>query len=206
MKISIVLIMLVAACLTVSARDAELSETGLVSARSVFSVDVGFVSDGHDGRGYAGFIKSATFLNDGPLYYGFGSLFGNFVTIGEAFFETGLLVGYSRNLGGTGLDMDAFLDLLITGGRINQEVQTYRAEAPALHLGLSLGFFALSDTACALSIAPVIRPYNLQTKAWDFSRSYVNVSFALRLKSYALVEEHRWSESIARASTIGRNP
>ena len=205
MKISIALIMLAAACFTVSAGDAEPSGASLEPARSVFSVDVGFVSDGHDGRGYAGFIKSATFLDDGPFYYGFGSLFGSFVTTGEAFFETGLLVGYNRNLGDTGLDIDAFLDLLITGGRINPEAGTYRGEAPALHMGLSLGFFALSDIACALSVAPVIRPYNLQTEAWDFSRSYINFSFALRLKSYALVEQHRWSESITTTNTPEEN-
>ena len=205
MKISIALVMFAALCLAVFAGDAEPSETGLVPAKSIFSMDVGFVSDGHDGLGYAGFIKSATFLDDGPFYYGFGSLFGGIVTTGETFFETGLLVGYNRNLGDTGLDIDVYLDFLATGGRINGETLMYRAEAPALHLGLSLGFFALSDIDCAISIAPVIRPYNLQTKTWDFSRSYAILSFALRFKSYALVEQHRWSESITTVKTQGEN-
>ena len=205
MKIGIALVMFAAACFTVFARDAEPSGTALEPARSVFSMDVGFVSDGHEGHGYAGFIKSATFLDQGPFYYGFGSLFGNFATTGEAFFETGLLVGYKRILGDTGLDIDVTLDLLVTGGRINQETLMYQAEAPALHLGLSMGFFALSDIDCAISIAPVIRPYNLQAKTWDFSRSYIILSFALRIKSYALVERHPWSESISTANIQGEN-
>jgi len=206
MKISIALIMLVVACLTVSAGDAEPSGAGLEPARSIFSVDVGFVSDGHAGQGYVGFIRSATFLDDGPLYYGFSSIFGSFVTTGETFFETGLMLGYSRILGDTGLDLDAFMDFLITGGRISRETLRYQAEAPALHLGLSLGFFASSDIACALAVAPVIRPYNLQSGTWDFSRSYVTFTFTARLKSYALVEPHRWSESVAAARSTGRNP
>ena len=205
MKISIVLVLFAAACFAAFAGDADPSETALEPARSVFSIDVGFVSDGHDGRGYVGFIKSASFLNDGPLYYGFGSLFGNFVTTGEAFFETGLLVGYNRSLGATGLDLDLFLDFLATGGRINQETQTYRGEAPALHLGFTVGFLALSNIDCAISVAPVIRPYNLQTGTWDFSRSYIIISSAVRFKSYALVEQHQWSESITAANARGRN-
>lgn len=206
MKISIVLTMLVAACFAVFAVDAEPPGTALKPAKSIFSVDVGFVSDGHDGHGYAGFMKSATFIDDGPLYYGFSSLFGSFATIGETFFETGLLLGYNRNLGDTGLDIDVFLDFLATGGSINEETLMYRAEAPALHLGLSLGFLALSDIDCAISIAPVIRPYNLQANTWDFSRSYITLSAALRLKSYALVEQHRWSESISTADNQRGNP
>ena len=71
----------------------------------------------------------------------------------------------------------------------------YRAEAPALHLGLTLGFSASSDFDGAVSIAPVIRPYDLQTETWDFSRSYINLSFSLRFKSYALVEQHHWKEA-----------
>ena len=205
MKISITLIMFAAVCFTVFAADAELSRAALEPAKSTFSIDVGFVTDGDGGRGYAGFMKSATFLNQGPFYYGFGSLFGSFATTGEAFFETGLMVGYNRVLGNTGLDIDITLDLLATGGRISQETQMYRAEAPALHLGLSMGFFALSDIDCSLSVAPVIRPYNLQAKTWDFSRSYLILSLALRLKSYALVERHRWSESIAAVNTREEN-
>jgi hypothetical protein len=206
MRISIAMMVFAVVCVTAGfAVDSEPLGTTLEPARSIFSIDVGFASDGHDAHGYAGFIKSATFLNEGPLYYGFGSLFGTFVTTGEAFFETGLLVGYNRNLGESGLALDLFLDLLATGGRINQETSSYQAEAPALHLGLSLAFPAYSDIDCAISIAPVIRPYNLQDRTWDFSRSYVNVSLALRLKSYALVEQRRWSESIT-ANTLRGNP
>ncbi|TFH05096.1 MAG: hypothetical protein E4H09_02585 [Spirochaetales bacterium] len=201
MKISIALAMFALVCLSAFAGEPDAPTAVLEPARSIFSVELGFVSDGHDGQGYAGSIRSATFFNDGPLYYGFSSLFGNFVTTREAFFETGLLVGYNRSLGDSGLSLDVFLDLLATGGRIDQETLTYRGEAPALHLGLSLGFLALSDIDCTVSVAPVIRPYNLQARTWDFSRSYTIVSFAVRLKSYALVEEHQWSESVITTNT-----
>ena len=205
MRIGIAFLILATVCLAAYAGDGEPYGADLVPARSVFSVDVGFVTDGHDGQGYLGFLKSATFADDGPLYYGFGSLFGGFVTTKETFFETGLLVGYNRNLGETGLGIDAFLDFLITGGRIDNATLLYRAEAPALHAGLSVGFFASSDIDCALTIAPVIRPYDLHTGSWDFSRSYVSGSIALRLKSYALVEKRPWSESVALVES-GRNP
>ena len=204
MKIIIAIVMFAAGCFTVFAEGAEPSAAALVPAKSIFSLDVGFVSDGHDGLGYVGFIKSATFLENAPFYYGFGSLFGGFITTGETFFETGLLVGYNRNLGDTGLDIDVFLDFLATGGRINEETLMYRAEAPALHMGLSMGFFASSDIDCALSIAPVIRPYDLQSKTWGLSRSYLILSFAMRFKSYALVEQHRWSDSISTAGIPGK--
>ena len=203
MKKIIVLFVLSAACFSVFAEEAGHTGSDLVGARSVFSVDAGCVSDGRDGLGYVGFIKSATFLNDSPFYYGFGSLFGGFITTGENFFETGLLAGYSRNLGETGFDLDFFLDFLVTGGRISQETLLYRSEAPALHMGLTLGFSAFSDIDCAVSLAPVIRPYNLQAGTWDFSRSYIILSFALRFKSYALVEQRRWAESITTVSTRG---
>jgi len=203
MKISIAIVMFAAACFTVFAQDAEPSKTTPVPAKSIFSTDVGFVSDGYDGRGYVGFIKSATFIDDGPFYYGFGSLFGGFLTTGETFFETGLLAGYNRPLGNTGFDIDVCMDFLATGGRINEETLMYTAEAPALHMVLTLGFPALSDIDGAISVAPVIRPYNLQTNSWDFSRSYIILSIALRFKSYALVERHRWSESISTTATQG---
>lgn len=53
--------------------------------------------------------------------------------------------------------------------------------------------------------APVIRPYNIQNRTWDFSRSYINLSFALRFKSYSLREQHSWSESFGSANTKGGN-
>ena len=205
MKKIIALIMLAAACFSVSAENTENTGSVLETARSIFSVDVGFVNDGQGGLGYAGFIKSATFIEDSPFYYGFGSLFGGFTTLKENFFETGLLIGYNRNLGNTGLDVDLFMDFLVTGGRISQETLKYQAEAPALHTGISLGFPALSNIDCALSVAPVIRPYNLQTKTWDFSRSYINLSIALRFKSYALVEQRHWSEFSKSAKTKEEN-
>ena len=202
MKRIITLITIAAICFTAFAEDAI---TPMESAKSIFSLNVGFVSDGHNSHGYGVFIKSASFLGSGPFYYGFGSLLGGFVTTKENFFETGVLIGYNSILGSSNLDLDIFLDFLITGGRINQETNIYQAEAPALHVGLSLGFPALSDVDGAITIAPVIRPYNMQTGAWDFSRSYINLSLALRFKSYSLREKHSWSESIESVNRKGEN-
>lgn len=178
------------------AGDEGASGTELEPVRGIFSVDAGMVHDGRDGAGYAGFIKSLTFLDNGPFYYGFASLFGSFTTAGEDFFESGLLVGYKRDLGKSGLDLDIFLDLLLIGGRINQETLTYRGEAPALHLGLSLGFPTFSNIDGALSVAPVIRPYNLHSGSWDFSGSYLVLSLSLRFKSFMLIEKHNWEETL----------
>jgi hypothetical protein len=205
MKRFIALIIIAAVCFTVIAEEVDNKITSLESERSIISLNVGFVSDGYDSHGYGVFIKSASFFSDGPFYYGFGSLFGSFVTTKEAFFETGFLVGYNKILDNTELDFDLFLDILVTGGRINQETLIYQAEAPALHFGLSLGFPASLDIDGAISIAPVIRPYNIQTRTWDFSRSYINLSFALRFKSYSLREQHPWSESFGSANTKGGN-
>ncbi len=167
-----------------------------IPAKSIFSINIGFAGDGYDSQGYGVFIKSASFIDSGPFYYGFGSLFGEFLTQKEAFFETGLLVGYNRNLGASGFDIDLFLDFLVIGGRINMDTNLYLAETPALHSGITLGFPALSDIDGAISIAPVIRPYNIQTGTWDFSRSYMTLCFSLRFKSYSFKEQRPWSESI----------
>ena len=183
----------------------EVERTALKPERSIFALNVGIVSNGDDSHGYGVFIKSASFTGNGPFYYGFGSLFGSFVTTKEAFFETGLLIGYNKLINNTELDLDLFLDFLVIGGRINQESMIYQAEAPALHMGLSLGFPALSDTDGAVTIAPVIRPYNNQTSTWDFSRSYINLSFALRFKLYSSRERHSWSEFIDSTDSKGEN-
>jgi hypothetical protein len=205
MKRFFLLIILAVICFSAIAEEVENNPAVLKSDRSIMSLNAGFVSDGSDGHGYGVFLKSASFVGDRSLYYGFGSLFGSFVTTKENFFETGFLVGYNKISENTELDVDLFLDFLITGGRINKETLIYQPEAPALHVGLSLGFPAMSDIAGALSIAPVIRPYNLQTGAWDFSRSYINISFALRIKSYSLREQHRWSEFIESTNTTKEN-
>ena len=205
MKRFITSIIIAAVCFTAIAEEAGNSKTAVESDRSIMSLNVGFVSDGSKGHGYGVFIKSASFFEDGPLYYGFGSLFGEFVSTKEAFFETGLLVGYNKMLDNTDLDLDLFLDFLVIGGRINQESMIYQAEAPALHMGLSLGFPASSDIDGAVTIAPVIRPYNIQTGTWEFSRSYINLSFTLRFKSYSLRAQHLWSESFDMANTKAAN-
>jgi hypothetical protein len=205
MKRFITLIMIAVVSFTVIAEETENRIATLKPAKSIFSLNVGLVSDGYDNQGYGVFIKSASFIGDGPFYYGFGSLFGSFVTANEAFFETGILVGYNKIIENTDLDLDLFLDLLVTGGRINLETQIYQAEAPALHAGLSLGFPATSDIDGAVTIAPVLRPYNMQIGTWDFSRSYINLSFTLRFKSYSLIEQHSWSDSIEFANKKENN-
>ena len=205
MKKIITLLTIAAVCFTAIAEEAGNNKIFMESNRAIMSVNVGFVRDGSNNNGYGVFIKSTSFIGDEPFYFGFGSLFGEFVNIKEAFFETGLLVGYTKMLDNTDLDLDLFLDFLIMGGRINQESLAYQAEAPALHTGLSLGFPASSDIDGAITIAPVIRPYNMETGTWDFSRSYINLSFALRFKSYSLREQHSWSEFIESTNIKGGN-
>ncbi len=194
MKRFITTLILVLTCSIVSAQDV---------GKSIFSVDVGYAGDGRSGHGYGVFIKSSSFIGNGPVYYGFGSMFGDFITIKENFFETGLFIGYNDFIGDTGLDFDIFLDIIATGGRINQETKIYRAEAPALHPGVSLGFPAMSDLDGAITFAPVIRPYNALTGEWDFSRSYFNVSLALSLKSYTEVIKRPWNYSRKTTEEIG---
>lgn len=201
MKRFIALMIIAVVSFTVIAEEAE--RTALNPDRRIMALNVGIVSNGDDSHGYGVFIKSASFTGNGPFYYGFGSMFGSFISTKETFFETGLLIGYNKILDNTAIDVDVFLDLIITGGRISQETMTYQAEAPALHFGLSLGFPALSDIDGAITIAPIIRPYNLQTRAWDFSKSYINLSFAIRFKSYSLKEQHSWSEFIQSTDTSG---
>ncbi|MBI9104630.1 MAG: hypothetical protein JEY99_19595 [Spirochaetales bacterium] len=195
MKRFFVMFLIVLACSIVNAQDLEGSEAGPVISKSIFSIDVGYVGDGGTGHGYAVFIKSSSFIGEGPVYYGFGSLCGGFITTKETFFETGLFIGYNDFIGTTGLDFDIFLDLIVTGGRIYQETNSYRGEAPAIHTGFSLGFPATSDIDGALTLAPVIRPYNSLTGEWDFSRSYLTASFAIRFKSNMEVKKIAWNYS-----------
>lgn len=195
MKRLMVSILLILICFGIFAQTPKISTENLETSKSMFSLNVGFASDLNNGQGYSVFIKSATFIGESPFYYGFGSLVGEFVNTKENFFETGIFVGFTGDIGNSNLYYDLFLDFLITGGRINQETSLYQAEAPALHLGLSLGFPASSDIDGALSIAPVIRPYNLQTQTWDFSKSYINLSFSLQVKSFFIGERQNWQDA-----------
>lgn len=197
MKRFITIFIVALTCSIVSAQEVKESKTDSESGKSIFSVDVGYASDGRSGQGYGVFIKSSSFIGEGPVYYGFGSMFGEFITAKENFFETGLFIGYNDFIGDSGFDFDIFLDLLVTGGRINQETKSYRGEAPALHTGISLGFPAWSDIDGALTLAPVIRPYNSLTGEWDFSRSYFMASFAIRLKSNMEIKKLPWKYSSA---------
>ena len=196
MKRIIVGLLLLAGCLSISAGPADTQEETLVTAKSRFSLNAGFVSDFTGGQGYSACITSATFLGDSPWYYGFGSLFGECITTKENFFETGIVLGYSGTLDSANLSYDLFFDFLVTGGRISAETSLYQAEAPALHLGISLGFPASSPIDAAITIAPVIRPYNLQTQSWDFSRSYITLGIALQMKSKFLGYQQPWQTAV----------
>lgn len=195
MKRLLVAMVLVLSLVAVSAQTKEPGLNNLETSRSVFALDVGFAGDRNSGLGYSVFIKSGTFIDESSFYYGFGSLLGQFVTTKESFFETGLLIGFTGAISQSNVFYDLFLDLLVTGGRIHGETSLYQAEAPALHLGMAIGFPASSNIDAALSIAPVIRPYSRKDSAWDFSRSYINLSLTLRMKSQMLGKSIPWSES-----------
>ncbi len=195
MKRLMVSLLLIMSCSLLFSQTQETNSTNFETSRSMFSLDVGVAGDLNGGLGYSAFIKSATGIKDTPFYYGFGSLLGQFLTTHESFFETGVLIGYTREIEDTNLYYDLFLDFLITGGRIHSDTSLYQAEAPALHLGMSIGFPSSSDIDGALSLAPVIRPYNLKTGAWDFSRSYINLSLTFRMKSLTYGKQLPWSES-----------
>lgn len=195
MKRFAVILMVALFCSIIYAQEVEGGRTALSLGKSIFSIDVGFASDGRSGHGYGMFIKSTSFVGGSPVYYGFGSIFGEFTTIKENFFETGFFIGYNDFIGETELDFDIFLDVIATGGRISQETMSYRGEAPALHPGVSLGFPASSDIDGALTFAPVIRPYNALTGEWDFSRSYFTATLAIRFKSFAEMKKLPWNYS-----------
>ncbi len=91
--------------------------------------------------------------------------------------------------------MDLCLDVIVTAGRIEQATNLYRAEAPAIHPGISIGFPLMSNFDTALTFAPVIRPYDAATGNWVFSRSYMNVSLALRFKSYMDAVKLPWNKT-----------
>ncbi len=193
MKRLLVSMLLVVSCSVLFSQTQEISIDSFETTRSMFSLDAGLAADVSGGKGYSVFIKSAAYIGNRPFYYGFGSLLGTFTNTRESFFDTGLLFGYTNEIDDSNLYYDLFLDLLITGGRINSETSLYQAEAPALHLGFSLGFPASSNIDGALSISPVIRPYNLTTREWDFSRSYINLGLTLHIKSLVFGKKIPWS-------------
>ena len=195
MKRLLVTMLLAASFSVLFSQSQEASSVSFETSRSIFSLNVGFAGDLNGSRGYSVFIKSAAFINESPFYYGFGSLFGEFSNTKESFFETGILIGYNSEKSDSNLYYDLFLDLIVTGGRIDNETSLFQAEAPAVHAGFSLGFPASSNIDGALSIAPVIRPYNLNTGVWDFSRSYINLGITLRSKSFFIGRTMPWSES-----------
>lgn len=172
----------------------EAHESSCTYSRNMLSVHVGYAADLAGGQGYSAFISSSSFISSSPFYYGFSSLLGSFPNTDESLFETGVLIGYVDDIGGTDLYYDLFFDLLLTGGRITGGTSAYRAEAPALHLGASLGFPASSGIDGSVSIAPVIRPYDKQSGLWDFSRSYLNLSVNIRMKSLSETRTVPWED------------
>lgn len=195
MKRLVISILLVVSCFALFAQTQEIRVDSYETARGVLSFDAGFVADYTGGTGFSAFIKSISYVAGSPFYYGFGSLLGNFSNTKESFFETGIMVGYTKDIADTNLYYDLFLDFLITGGRIAGDTSLYQGEAPALHLGFSLGFPASSNIDGALSIAPVIRPYSMKSGAWDFSRSYINLSLTLHFKSLSYGKKMPWAEA-----------
>lgn len=205
MKRLTVSVLLIICCTILYSQPQDTDPSSLEISRSMFSLSAGYAADLSGGQGYSAFIKSSTFIGESPFYYGFGSLLGVFSNTEESFFETGVLIGYTKDIEGTNLYYDLFLDLLVTGGRITNTTSLYQSEAPALHLGMSLGFPASSDIDGSISIAPVIRPYNQKTGLWDFSRSYINLSLNLNMKSMILGKQIPWEGSYEPSQNKGVN-
>ncbi len=76
MKRLMVSILLILICFGTFAKTPKISTENLETAKSMFSLNVRFASDRNAGHGYSVFIKSATFIDENPFYYGFGSLVG----------------------------------------------------------------------------------------------------------------------------------
>ncbi len=203
MKRLTVLVLLIICSTLLYSTPQEIDLGSLQSSRSMFSLSTGYASDLSGAQGYSAFIKSSSFIGESPFYYGFASLLGMFSTTDESFFETGVLFGYTDEIDDTNLYYDLFFDLLVTGGRINNATSTYQASAPALHLGMALGFPSTSDIDGAISIAPVIRPYNQQTGLWDFSRSYINLGVTFNMKSLIVGKQLPWKEFHESAKSEG---
>ncbi len=164
-------------------------------SRSRFSVHAGYAAELSGAQGYSVFLKSSTFIGESPFYYGFGSLIGGFSQTEESFFETGVLFGFTGDIEDTNLYYDLCFDLLPFGGRINNTTSIYQGEAPALHLGMTLGMPTSSNFDWAISIAPVIRPYDRESELWNFSRSYINLGLNFSMKSRKLATSIPWKDS-----------
>lgn len=164
-----------------------------VPIKSIFSLSAGYTSDYGDHKGWSLFIKSMSFLGKSPWYYGFGSTTGAVGT--DSIFETSFLAGWNSSVGGTDLGLDACLNIVLFGGRVNGETMIFRAEAPAFQPMLGLSIPANASLDVQLTAAPLIRPYDLLNGRWDFSRSYLTFSFSLRFKNYLEAEILPWAQS-----------
>ncbi len=180
------------ACITGVFADEESSEKP-IPVKSITSLEAGFVTDGGSARGIVGNFKTISFFGLSDFYWGFSSIFGSFISTDESITENGLLVGFQREIPGTDIGLDLSLGVLLFGGRI-VDSDHWQTDAPAIQpcIGFSIPFS--SDFGVKASFAPVIRPYNLDTGEWEFSRSYIMCSLSLELRSFMKVIPGRWSD------------
>jgi hypothetical protein len=173
--------------------------------RSTTSLTVGYAWDEESGHGVVMTMRGAAFPNDGPWYFGFGSLSGYFFSTREALMETCLFAGWDGFLGG-GAELDACLGIILSGARLERDDDRliYRSEGPALQPSLGICLPISENADVSISAAPVIRPYDLRSGTWALSRSYIVFSASLRLKNRFLVERLPWNEGSPPASDDAR--
>jgi hypothetical protein len=71
--------------------------------KSIMSLSTGYATDGQSGRGIVGTVKNMSFFGGSDFYWGFDSIFGSFISTGQAITETGGFIGYCRSIPGTNL-------------------------------------------------------------------------------------------------------
>lgn len=94
----IILAAAVLLAISISESWAAVAEEGRAEAlspvKSIFSFDAGYISDGGSANGTAAAFRTATFFGGSDFYWGFASMFGSFITTGQAIFESGAVFGY----------------------------------------------------------------------------------------------------------------
>jgi hypothetical protein len=164
-----------------------------VPVRSITSLEAGYATDGGSARGIAGNFKTVSFIGASDFYWGFTSMFGYFVSTKESLTENGVVLGFQRPIPGTDVGMDLSLGLLLFGGRIDDS-DHWQADAPAVQPSLGFSVPFSSELGVKAFFAPVIRPYNLDTGEWEFSRSYLVCSLSLEYRSFVKVIPGKWSD------------
>jgi len=173
---------------------AEEPTNRLSPVKSMMSFDTGYATDGQAGQGIVGCFKSMTFFGRSDFYWGFTSIFGSFTSTGQTLTETGLLFGCSGPIAATDIGFDLSLNVIPFGGRVDTRTTTWQSDAPAIQPSVGFSVPYSSDFGVQVGFAPVVRPYNLQTGRWDFSRSYFIFSLAVELRSFARVMQGHWAE------------